>query len=141
MVACTDRLFLKPYEHKALDALEQSGLERKRQGRNWYWQFEKVPSGRGKLTWEEFRELYKDDIFRLNLAKRFLKETEEVNGNRYLLGMSSYSYFHRIQILRYAQNNSEGGKSVTLDVVRGLRNPHFWLASPIIFALPLHTSP
>ena len=97
--------------------------------------------GWGKLTWEEFRELYKDAIFRLNLAKRFLKETEEVNGNRYLLGMSSYSYFHRIQILRYAQNNSEGGKSVTLDVVRGLRNPHSWLASPIIFALPLHTSP
>ena len=133
--------FFKAVLAQSLGRIRTIRVERKRQGRNWYWQFEKVPSGRGKLTWEEFRELYKDAIFRLNLAKRFLKETEEVNGNRHLLGMSSYSYFHRIQILRYAQNNSEGGKSVTLDVVRGLRNPHFWLASPIIFALPLHTSP
>ena len=100
--------FFKAVLAQSLGRIRTIRVERKRQGRNWYWQFEKVPSGRGKLTWEEFRELYKDAIFRLNLAKRFLKETEEVNGNRYLLGMSSYSYFHRIQILRYAQNNQKG---------------------------------
>ena len=45
------------FRRKALNALEQSGLMRKRVGRDWYWRFEKIPKKEWELTWEGFREL------------------------------------------------------------------------------------
>lgn len=45
------------FEQLRRKALKQSGLTRKRMGRDWYWHFEKIPKKEWELTWEEFREL------------------------------------------------------------------------------------
>lgn len=49
--------YFEKFRRKALNALKQSGLTRKRMGRAWYWHFEKIPQKEWELTWEEFREL------------------------------------------------------------------------------------
>jgi predicted nucleotidyltransferase len=49
--------YFEPYRKKALRALKQAGLKRKRVGREWYWQFEKIPKREWELTWEGFREI------------------------------------------------------------------------------------
>ena len=49
--------YFEPYRIKALRALEQSGLKRKRIGREWYWNFDRVPRREWEMTWEGFREL------------------------------------------------------------------------------------
>jgi len=49
--------YFEKFRRKALNALKQSGLTRKRMGRAWYWHFEKIPKKEWELTWEEFREL------------------------------------------------------------------------------------
>ena len=49
--------YFEPYRKKALKALNHSGLKRKRIGREWYWQFEKIPKKQWELTWEGFNEL------------------------------------------------------------------------------------
>lgn len=49
--------YFEPYRKKALDALKNSGLKRKRTGQEWYWHFEKIPNKEWELTWEGFREL------------------------------------------------------------------------------------
>lgn len=49
--------YFEPYRKKALNALSQSGLKRKRVGGEWYWQFERIPDKEWELSWEGFREL------------------------------------------------------------------------------------
>jgi predicted nucleotidyltransferase len=49
--------YFEPYRQKALAALQESGLKRKRVGREWYWQFERIPKKNWELTWEGFHEL------------------------------------------------------------------------------------
>lgn len=49
--------YFDPYRKKALDALKQSRLTRKRVGREWYWQFDRIPEKEWELTWEGFHEL------------------------------------------------------------------------------------
>ena len=49
--------YFDPYRRKALQALQQSGLKRKREGRTWYWQFEQFPTRVWELTWDGYREL------------------------------------------------------------------------------------
>jgi len=49
--------YFKPYMEKALDALRNSGLTRKRVGREWYWHFDKIPKKEWELTWRGFHEL------------------------------------------------------------------------------------
>ena len=49
--------YFNPYRRKALQALQQSGLKRKREGRTWYWQFEQFPTRVWELTWDGYREL------------------------------------------------------------------------------------
>lgn len=49
--------YFEKFRRKALNALKQSGLTRKRMGRDWYWHFEKIPQKEWELTWEGFREL------------------------------------------------------------------------------------
>ena len=51
------KYYFEPYRKKALEALKQSGLKRKRVGKEWYWMFEKVPKKEWELSWEGFREL------------------------------------------------------------------------------------
>ena len=49
--------YFEPYRKKAMNALKDAGLKRKRVGREWYWKFEKIPDREWELTWEGFREL------------------------------------------------------------------------------------
>jgi predicted nucleotidyltransferase len=49
--------YFEPYRKNALVALKQSGLIRQRVGREWRWQFEKMPIREWEMTWEGFREL------------------------------------------------------------------------------------
>lgn len=49
--------YFEAFRKKALNALKQSKLKRKRAGQVWYWGFEKVPQKEWELTWEGFREL------------------------------------------------------------------------------------
>ena len=49
--------YFEPYREKALNALKQSGLTRKRIGQEWYWHFDRIPKKEWELTWEGFREL------------------------------------------------------------------------------------
>ncbi len=49
--------YFEPYRKKALDALKRSSLTLKRTGREWYWQFDKIPKKEWELTWEGFHEL------------------------------------------------------------------------------------
>ncbi len=49
--------FFDPYRRKALNALEQSGLERRRVGGEFCWKFDKLPRKDWELTWEGFHEL------------------------------------------------------------------------------------
>ncbi|MCK4263700.1 MAG: nucleotidyltransferase domain-containing protein [Candidatus Aminicenantes bacterium] len=49
--------YFEPYMEKALDALRNSGLTRKRVGREWYWHFDKIPRKEWELTWRGFHEL------------------------------------------------------------------------------------
>jgi predicted nucleotidyltransferase len=49
--------YFEPYRKKAIQVLKQSGLKRKRIGKEWYWLFEKVPKKEWELNWEGFREL------------------------------------------------------------------------------------
>jgi predicted nucleotidyltransferase len=49
--------YFEPYREKAMQVLKQSGLKRKRAGKEWYWRFEKVPKKEWELSWEGFREL------------------------------------------------------------------------------------
>lgn len=49
--------YFEPIRKKALEVLEESGLKRKRVGREWHWEFEKMPKGEWEITWEGFREL------------------------------------------------------------------------------------
>ena len=53
-----DRYF-EPYRKKAMNALIQSGLKRKRVGLEWCWQFDKIPTKEWEMTWEGFRELHR----------------------------------------------------------------------------------
>lgn len=48
--------FFEPLHEKALKAIQQSGLMRKRIGREWFWEFEKVPQKDWELTWEGYHE-------------------------------------------------------------------------------------
>jgi len=45
------------YRQRGLRALNQSGLKRKRVGKEWYWQFEGIPKNNWELTWDGFNEL------------------------------------------------------------------------------------
>jgi len=49
--------FFEPYRKKALSALSQAGLRRKRQAGVWIWLFPKPASCNWELTWEGYREL------------------------------------------------------------------------------------
>jgi predicted nucleotidyltransferase len=49
--------YFEPYRKRARNALAHSGLKRRRVGREWYWQFEKMPEKEWELSWEGFREL------------------------------------------------------------------------------------
>ena len=49
--------YFEPYRKKAMKALKHAGLKRKRVGREWYWQFERIPEREWELTWEGFREI------------------------------------------------------------------------------------
>jgi len=49
--------YFNPYRKKALKALKQSGLKRRRIGQEWYWYFEKIPATEWELSWEGFHEL------------------------------------------------------------------------------------
>lgn len=49
--------YFENYRQRGLRALQQSGLQRKRVGREWYWKFEKTPQKNWELTWEGFHEL------------------------------------------------------------------------------------
>ena len=49
--------YFEPYHRKALNALKQSGLKKRRVGQEWRWQFEKIPDREWEMTWEGFREL------------------------------------------------------------------------------------
>ncbi len=49
--------YFEPYRKRAMNALNQSGLMRKRVGQEWRWQFEKIPTKEWEMTWEGFREL------------------------------------------------------------------------------------
>lgn len=49
--------YFEPYRKKALRALKQAKLKRKRIGREWYWEFEKIPKREWELSWEGFREI------------------------------------------------------------------------------------
>jgi predicted nucleotidyltransferase len=49
--------YFEPYRKKAMQVLKQSGLKRKRIGKEWYWLFEKVPKKEWELNWEGFHEL------------------------------------------------------------------------------------
>lgn len=49
--------YFENYRQRGLKALKQSGLQRKRVGREWYWQFEKAPQKNWELTWDGFHEL------------------------------------------------------------------------------------
>ena len=50
-------VYFETFRQKALNALKQSGLKRKRTGQVWYWSFENIPQKEWELTWEGFREL------------------------------------------------------------------------------------
>jgi hypothetical protein len=49
--------YFEPIRNKAIQALKDSGLKRKRIGREWHWEFEKMPKREWEITWEGFREL------------------------------------------------------------------------------------
>jgi predicted nucleotidyltransferase len=49
--------YFESYRKRGLRALKQSGLKRRRVGREWYWQFEKFPQKEWELTWDGYREL------------------------------------------------------------------------------------
>lgn len=49
--------YFEPYRKKALRALNQAGLKRKKVGTEWSWLFEKVPKKEWELNWEGYREL------------------------------------------------------------------------------------
>lgn len=49
--------YFEEYRKRALNALQQSGLQRKRLGKEWYWQFPKAPQKDWELTWDGFYEL------------------------------------------------------------------------------------
>ena len=49
--------YFESYRKKAMNALADSGLKRRRVGREWYWQFEKMSEKEWELSWEGFREL------------------------------------------------------------------------------------
>jgi len=49
--------YFEPYREKAIKAINQSGLKRKRVCREWYWEFDKIPQKEWELTWEGFHEL------------------------------------------------------------------------------------
>ena len=49
--------YFEPYRKKALRALKQSGMIRRRTGKEWRWQFEKMLIREWELTWEGFCEL------------------------------------------------------------------------------------
>lgn len=55
-ICLSGKSYFEPYRRRALRALKQAGLQRKYIGREWYWQFEKVPHKQWELTWEGFRE-------------------------------------------------------------------------------------
>jgi hypothetical protein len=48
--------FFEPLHTKALKAIQQSGLMRRRIGREWCWEFEKTPQKDWELTWEGYHE-------------------------------------------------------------------------------------
>ncbi len=48
--------YFEHYRQRGLRALKQSGLKRKRVGKEWYWQFDEIPKKNWELTWEGFRE-------------------------------------------------------------------------------------
>ena len=52
-----DNDLFQSYRKKAVEALNESGLKRKRIGGEWYWQFETIPHKEWELTWEGFNEL------------------------------------------------------------------------------------
>jgi predicted nucleotidyltransferase len=49
--------YFERYRQRALKALEESGLERKRVGRELVWRFRHMVEKEWELTWEGFREL------------------------------------------------------------------------------------
>jgi uncharacterized protein len=49
--------YFEPIRTRALKVLKDSGLKRKKVGREWHWEFEKMPRGEWDFTWEGFREL------------------------------------------------------------------------------------
>lgn len=51
------RNYFEPYRRKANKLLKDAGLKRKRVGKEWYWQFEKMPQSEWDLSWEGFSEL------------------------------------------------------------------------------------
>jgi len=49
--------YFEYYRKKAIDVLRHSGLNRRQVGREWFWQFERIPRKEWELTLEGFREL------------------------------------------------------------------------------------
>lgn len=49
--------YFEPIRKMALRVLKEAGLKRKNVGREWHWEFEKMPRGEWEITWEGFREL------------------------------------------------------------------------------------
>lgn len=49
--------YFENYRQRGFRALKQSGLKRKRVGKEWYWHFTGAPKKNWELTWEGFHEL------------------------------------------------------------------------------------
>ncbi|MEW6716796.1 MAG: nucleotidyltransferase domain-containing protein [Chloroflexota bacterium] len=49
-------LYFEPYRQRALNAIQQAGLQRKKTGGKRMWLFPQIPNRDWELTWEGFRE-------------------------------------------------------------------------------------
>jgi len=48
--------YFQPYRNRALAALRDSGIQRRKVGGTWMWIFPQLPSGSWELSWEGYRE-------------------------------------------------------------------------------------
>lgn len=54
--AIHDDGYFETYRKKGLEALKQAKLKRRRVGREFYWQFDRIPQKEWELTWDGYRE-------------------------------------------------------------------------------------
>jgi hypothetical protein len=51
-----DEGFFETYREKGLAAVRQAKMKRRRIGREWCWQFDRIPRKEWELTWDGYRE-------------------------------------------------------------------------------------